>query len=137
MSQHISIHRKDGSKINFNPDGNIWWVTNKSGGPCLGYVVNHVCNVTHIFGVNEYTKDKYLPVDKLILQYAKKLHIRKIRLEQTSHVKTDVGNKLIVKYAYINRDDFPRLLKRRKIKVIGENRNVVLLHKSDFEFHST
>lgn len=126
-----TIKRKDGTKINLTDDGNIWYINSKTGGPCIGYIVNKVCNVTHLYGVNAKNVDKYYPVDRFIFKYAEKLHIRKIRLQLDKYIKTDVGNRLIIRYGYVDRSKFNYLLEHRKQSQIGDDRKVVLIKKSD------
>ena len=132
MSQQISIKRKDGTKINMNGDGNVWHITEKSGGPCLGYIVNHVVNVSKLYGLHEATKDKYVPVNRLILKYAGTLRIKRLRIQLDKTIKTDVGNRVIIRYGYVNSDKFDYLLEHRKMVSLGMTTDkAVLLRKTD------
>ena len=133
MSQIISIARKDGTKVNCNSDGNVWLLLDKSGGPLIGTIINGVCTIYHIYGVDENTKH-YLPVDRLILKYAKRLGIDKVRLQYTSYKETRVGKVLRVKYGYISQRHFGYLLTHRKESLVGHSHMVLLLKKSDFIF---
>lgn len=131
-----TIKRSDGTKINLNPDGNIWLILDRTGGPCLGTVYHGVCTTYWNHGLDESTYKKFLPIDRLLLKYGEKLHIKKIRMEDTQRVKTEFGPKLVVKYAYIKRDKFKYYLENRKQKPLGNGnvRKVVLLKRSDFTF---
>lgn len=131
-----SIKRSDGTKINLNKDGNIWLLLDHTGGPCLGTIHSGICTTYWNHGLDNETYKKFLPIDRLLLKYGRKLHIRKIRVEDTKRVETDFGPKLIVKYAYIRQDKFESLLKKRKQKPLGAGnvRKVVLIKRSDFEF---
>lgn len=134
MSQKISIERKDGSKINYNGDGNVWLVNDKTGGPLLGKVINRICTIYQIHGLNENTKDRYLPVERLLLRYGRKLKIEKLRLQHTTYEDTRVGSLLKVRYGYVTRSRFDYLLHHRKVVNITPDRKAVLLKKSDFTF---
>jgi hypothetical protein len=133
MSQKISIRRKDGSKINCNGDGNIWHVLDKSGGPLLGQVCHHVCNLYVIHGLNEKTKD-YFPVRRLILKYGNRLHISKLRYQHCWTEDTRYGPIVKIRYGYVPSSKFEYLLTHRKEVLTGDTTKVILLKKSDFSF---
>lgn len=131
---HKSIDCGHGNKLNLNKDGNIWWIISKTGGPCLGNIKHGVCTVYWSYGLNEKTKDKYFPIDRLILKYANKLHIRKIRYEHITNVPSHYGQKTIVKYGYIKADKFSFYVKKNKMVLAGTSpvRKLVLIKQSDF-----
>src|SRR6266705_6977633 len=99
-----TIKRKDGTKINLNSDGNVWYITEKTGGPCLGNITNKICTVYgNGVGLDAKTQNKYYSVHKLLFKYGEKLRIRKIRIEVVTKKKTDLGDRTIIRYAYIPR----------------------------------
>jgi hypothetical protein len=134
MSKNISIHRKDGSKINMNKDGNIWYLIDKSSGPLIGTVKNGYCNIYLTYGLNVETQGKFIPVDRMLLRYADKLKFKYIRMQHTDYEDTSKGKVLHVKYGYIKRDRCSRLLARRKETKLGNVQRLVLLKLSDFTF---
>ena len=133
MTQKISISRKDGTKINYNGDGNIWHVQDKTGGPLLGQVFHHVCNVYAIHGLDEKTKD-YHPVNRLVLKYGNRLNISKLRYQYCWTEDTKYGPIVKIRYGYINVSKFEYLLTHRKEVLTGKITKVMLLKKSDFNF---
>jgi hypothetical protein len=140
MSQKISIKRKDGTRINYNGDGNIWWVKDKSGGPLLGQVFHHVCNVPHIYGFDErkLQRRKLEPISYLLLKYASKLGISKIRIQQTRFEDTRIGPILKVRYGYLVDRKFKYLLRHRRIRDVPrtETTRAVMVKYSDFHFEN-
>lgn len=138
MSQKISIKRKDGTKINLNGDGNIWHVQDKTGGPLLGQIFHHICNVLHIHGFDEQNLQsrKLIPINYLLLKYAGKLRIKSIRTQFAYMVDSRVGPVLKVKYGYLPSDKFKYFLTHRSIKEVPrtEKTRAVMLKKSDFTF---
>jgi hypothetical protein len=140
MSQKISIARKDGTKINLNGDGNIWHVQDKTGGPLLGQIFHRVCNVVHVHGFDEKRlQDRKLePINYLLLKYANRLGISKIRIQQTRFEDTRIGPILKVRYGYLPDRKFKYLLDHRRIKEVPRTKNTraVMIKKSDFHFES-
>lgn len=129
-----------GDYIEKHKSGFIWFRENKKGTNVfilnIGKIVNKVCNTGHLYGTSISTKDDIYPVDKALLRFANQLHIRKLRLELTKRMQTDVGERLIVRYGYLDRSKFESLLSKRKEKIYGLNgfRRCLLLKKSDFTF---
>lgn len=133
-----TIKLKNRTKINYNDDGNIWHIHDKSGGPLIGKVYNHVCNIYGIYSFHQgdVEKRKLIPVDKLLLKYGVRFKIRKLRFEYTKRIDTDYGPRLIVTYGYLSKDRFEYLLNNRKVKAIPNTDygKAVMLKRKDFKF---
>ena len=123
------IKRSDGTTIELQSDGRIWVTDSKSVSSYSGYIINHIANVYPVVGEGF---EKYLAVDSGILKYAKKFHIRKLRMTITSYENTDVGHIIKVEYGWIDRSKFKSLLDKRKTKR-AHVANMVLLKKEDFK----
>lgn len=134
MSKNIKIKRSNGNYINCQPDGVIWISEGDRSFSSCGLVVHGVCNAYLGLGLGK-KYAHYFPIQDGILKYAKKLHIKKIRITLMDSIDTRVGPIIKARYGYIDRSKFKRLLAKRKITNLRYNK-VVLLKESDMVIKS-
>ena len=133
----IQIRMKSGAVLDLLPSskvpgdmangGSLWQAADGKNFTGCGYIHNGIWNFTHVDVT--WSRGGYA-VSKAILTFAKRLGIKKLRIEIVYHKLTLNGFKYWHRYGYVASSKFGRLAKKRKT-VEGSCGRCVLLKKSD------
>lgn len=134
----MKIRNKKGKHVlTVEDNGRIWKLTDSKTATDIGHVVNRVCNVYTIYGLQDYNTEKYVPVVEDILKYRRKLRIKRLRRIFQTNSTNGNGPVISVKYGYIDRENLGKLLRKRKsLRERPQGVPVVLTKLSDWEMHS-